>query len=203
MAAMPENPKPLASVITPTFGRPDMLPHAYKVFSSQTIGQAEWIVVDDSPDQSPFMLQLTDPRVRYLHLPERTPTGEKRNIAIDRATSDVIVQFDDDDYYSPTYIATMIECMESREVDFVKLCGFFLYSKIHGQFGYWDASEEGWSPFFTGPADRTVEVVELTGNDEMKGHPSPGCPASAMSSRRRCGSDRSSHTYSGTRTRHS
>ena len=106
-----ENSKPLASVITPTFGRHEMLPHVYNVFTSQNIEHIEWIVVDDSQNKSVFMLELSDPRVRYIYLPERISTGEKRNIAASDAKSDIIVQFDDDDYYSPNYIRTMIDFM--------------------------------------------------------------------------------------------
>jgi glycosyltransferase involved in cell wall biosynthesis len=142
---------PLASIITPTFDRAAFLPRLYAVFAAQLNVEIEWIVVDDSPQPSTFMQGLSDPRVRYLHLPDRTSTGEKRNIAVAAATGSVIVHFDDDDYYAPRYVRTMIDCMDHEAVDFIKLSGYFLYSRESNTFGYWDTlKREGqhflWSP---------------------------------------------------------
>jgi glycosyltransferase involved in cell wall biosynthesis len=137
------NPEPLVSVITPTFGRPEMLPHLYERFAAQSIGNSELIVVDDSAQKSAFMETLADTRVRYIYLAERLSTGEKRNLAVDAAKGEVIVQFDDDDYYAPQYIATMLRCMQQQQADFVKLCSFFLYSKIHRKYAYWETEKKG------------------------------------------------------------
>jgi glycosyltransferase involved in cell wall biosynthesis len=119
-----------------------MLPHLYDRFVAQGLGNSELIVVDDSVEKCPFMETLADSRVRYIHLRERRSTGEKRNLAVDAASGQVIVQFDDDDYYSPQYIRTMIGRMQAQNADFVKLSSFFLYSKILRQYGYWETEKK-------------------------------------------------------------
>jgi glycosyltransferase involved in cell wall biosynthesis len=143
--------RPLVSVTTPTFARPEMLAQAYKAFSAQTIEPIEWVVVDDSEQKSRFMTELRDPRVNYIYSPTRLSTGEKRNIAVNASNADIIAHFDDDDYYAPTYLKTMVDYMKAEGANFVKLAAFFLYSKILKQYAYWDLRQtEGahfvWSP---------------------------------------------------------
>jgi glycosyltransferase involved in cell wall biosynthesis len=162
-----ESPRPWASVITPTFGRPEMLPQAYKAFSTQTIDQIEWVVVDDSAQESAFMTELADPRVRYIYLPARLSTGEKRNIAVDASSADIIVHFDDDDYYAPVYIKTMIDYMTAEKADFVKLSAFFLYSRIHEQYGYWDLQQKD-GAHFVWSSNPEVSLIRFQDNAENR-----------------------------------
>jgi len=127
------------SIITPTYGRAALLPFAYQIYASQQdIAAREWIVIDDSPNPSTFMQHLADPSVRYIYLPQRLTTGEKRNLAIDAARGNIIVQFDDDEYYAPSYISAMLRVMHQQQADLIKLSAFFLYSFVYRKFGYWD-----------------------------------------------------------------
>ena len=75
-------------------------------------------------------------------MPRRLSIGEKRNLAIDAARGDIIVQFDDDEYYAPLYLKTMLHVMQSQQADFVKLSAFFLYSFVLQKFGYCDLLNE-------------------------------------------------------------
>ena len=134
--------KPIASIITPTFGREHLLPAAYTGFAQQSVPDIEWLVLDDSPEPSAFMRGLDDPRVRYEHLGQKISIGEKRNRLVDQARSDVIVQFDDDDYYSPEYVRIMVNEMQTRKCDFIKLTGFFLYSYLYRKYGFWNLMEK-------------------------------------------------------------
>ena len=52
------------------------------------------------------------------------------------AGGDIIVHFDDDDYYAPNYVATMLEMLGAR--DLVSLSAWYIYSLGHKFFGYWD-----------------------------------------------------------------
>jgi len=144
-----------------------MLPQAYKAFSTQTIEPIEWVVVDDSEQGSAFMAELADPRVRYIYLPARLSTGEKRNIAVEASSADIIVQFDDDDYYAPGYIKTMIDYMEAEDADFVKLSAFFLYSKVHKQYAYWDLQQKD-GLHFVWSSNPEVTLARLADNAETR-----------------------------------
>jgi len=84
------------------------------------------------------MQNLSDPRVIYEHTATKRTTGSKRNYLIERAKSEFIALIDDDDYYGPNYLATMLSAMEENEADIVKLFGFFLYHKLYKTFGFWD-----------------------------------------------------------------
>jgi len=141
---------PKVSIITPTFNREQFLPLAHRCFRAQTYHDLEWLVLDDSPAPSAYLQAHGDPRVRYFHSAERLPIGRKRNRLIAEAAGDVIVQFDDDDYYSPGYVARMVARL-NEGFDLVKLSAWFLYSVPYRSLGYWDLTvKEGrhyrWSP---------------------------------------------------------
>lgn len=129
---------PAVSVITPTWEREAMLPHAYRSFAHQDLAACEWIVIDDSERPSAFMQGLDDARVVYRHLPRRMSIGEKRNLAAELARAEVIAHFDDDEYYAPHYLRTMCAERARYGADFVKLNAFFLYSRVYDQFAWWD-----------------------------------------------------------------
>jgi glycosyltransferase involved in cell wall biosynthesis len=130
--------KPLVTIITPTHGRARFLPLIYSCVQSQNWPNIEWLVDDDSPAPSGFMQNLSDPRVHYFHDPHRRSVGAKRNALVARARGDFIAHFDDDDYYSPRYLSHLIAALTKKDVDFVKLSGFFLYSWLYHQLAYWD-----------------------------------------------------------------
>ena len=54
------------------------------------------------PLSPPVTLALTERQE------ENQTIGEKRNLAIQNASGDVICHFDDDDLYAPTYVETMV-----------------------------------------------------------------------------------------------
>jgi hypothetical protein len=70
----------------------------------------EWVVVEDSDIQDEqasdkiikFGRQASPMSVSYIPLQKKTPIGEKRNIAIERAQHDIILMMDDDDHYPVT-----------------------------------------------------------------------------------------------------
>lgn len=126
----------MVSVITPTFRRQHYLPGLYRVYAAQTYSPRELLVYDDSPTASDFMLGLRDPSVHYFHLPPGLSIGAKRNWLVERATGRVIAHFDDDDYYAPSYLSTMIALLD--ESDVATLAGWFLVDCFSGQLLYWD-----------------------------------------------------------------
>jgi glycosyltransferase involved in cell wall biosynthesis len=126
------------SVITPTFGRQRFHPALHAMFAAQQHDAIELLVDDDSPSPSPYFAQLSDPRVRYTHSPVRASIGAKRNRLIERARGAVIVAFDDDDYYAPHYVPTMLAALGNA--DLVKLAGWYVYSVPERTLYYWDTS---------------------------------------------------------------
>ena len=98
------------------------------------------MILDDSPEPSPYFSMLTDDQVRYQHLPQRISIGAKRNLLNERARGDIVVHFDDDDFYSKDYLATMGRCFEAP-IDFAKMSGWYIYSQVYRELGYWDLTK--------------------------------------------------------------
>lgn len=128
----------LVSVVTPTYGRERFLPLLYESFRGQNWPDLELVIADDSPEPSSFFRSIDDPRVRYLHKAERRSTGAKRNFLVESARGEVIVLFDDDDYYAPDYVRFMVEALGTA--DLVKLSAWFAYAVQHDAFLYWDTA---------------------------------------------------------------
>ena len=128
----------LVSVITPTRGREDFLKQALTCFRGQDYPNIEWLILDDSPRASEFFSDLSAGDISYRHVDKRLSIGEKRNILIEQANGGIIVQFDDDDYYAPNYVSTMVSALAERDADLINLRGWFLYDVRSRFFGYWD-----------------------------------------------------------------
>ena len=127
-----------ASVITPTYGRQAFLPNLIRYFGFQTYPDKELLILDDGPEAIEFLREpmWRDIGIHYFHSPQRMSIGAKRNFLIQKATGQVILQFDDDDYYAPCYIERMLASM--GEADFLTLDGWFTYGVKHRMLGYWD-----------------------------------------------------------------
>jgi glycosyltransferase involved in cell wall biosynthesis len=131
---------PVVSIITPTANRHAFLPAIAQCVLNQTVAW-EWLVHDDSPEPSRFMIDLcaADPRVRYVHHDgPRGTIGAKRNFLIGQARGELIAHFDDDDYYAPHYLADMIRIKQENAAHLIKLSDFYVYAPHADFFGYSD-----------------------------------------------------------------
>jgi glycosyltransferase involved in cell wall biosynthesis len=107
---------PLVTAICPTANRQDWIPLAIACFLAQTYTDSELLIVDDGDRPTPVP---EHPRVRYIRLPhwedpqgrphrKTRPTGAKRNRCCEEASGEVIVHWDDDDWYAPTRIESQL-----------------------------------------------------------------------------------------------
>ena len=97
----------LISCILATGNRERFIPQALRCFAAQTYPNRELIVVDDG-EVPVGGLCGSMPRVRYLRLDRRTPTGTKLNLGIEAAAGSILQKLDDDDYYAPGFLATAV-----------------------------------------------------------------------------------------------
>jgi glycosyltransferase involved in cell wall biosynthesis len=135
-------PRGLVSIITPTEGREVLHKFLYQSFQHQTYPEKELLILDTSQAPSSFFSQLNDSRVRYFHQPGlKIPLGAKIEELIKMAQGEFVARFDDDDYYGPRYLETMIDYMIREGADFVKLDGWFTYMEVDGHFFYWHAKQ--------------------------------------------------------------
>jgi glycosyltransferase involved in cell wall biosynthesis len=128
------------SVICPTYQRSAQLREMIGYYRAQTFnGALELLILDDSPEPSEFLAngQYRNAGVRYIHRPgDRMSIGAKLNALMELARGDVLMRFDDDDYYAPAYVERMLELL--GDDDYLTLSGWFAYSPQHGKFCYWE-----------------------------------------------------------------
>lgn len=109
---------PLVSILTPTYERHAFLPYLARMIARQTcdLSRVEWVVVDDSASTQQHVfakwggkLLQRLMRVHYVHLPHKVPIGCKRNLTTTLARGDYMMHMDDDDYYAPNYVDTVLQ----------------------------------------------------------------------------------------------
>lgn len=88
----------MVSCIMPTANRRAFVPAAIEMFLRQTYADKELIIVDDGEDSVADLIPA-GPSVRYLRESRRISVGDKRNLACDAARSEVVLHWDDDDWY--------------------------------------------------------------------------------------------------------
>lgn len=141
------------SVIVPTYERAIYFDRLYRCFHNQTYQDKELLIFDDSPQRSSYFEDKKQPSVKYFYSEQRLTIGEKRNYLIEQASGDIIVHFDDDDFYAPHYIDFMISQFgKDNDYDFVKLSGWFIY-QVENQFlGYWDTYQDADDCYLVAPS---------------------------------------------------
>ena len=114
------NNLPFVSICTPTFNRRPFISQMIKCFNHQTYPKShlEWIIIDDGTDKIEDLVKDIK-EIRYFKFKEKLPLGKKRNISHQYVKGDIIVYFDDDDYYPPDRISHAVEQLLSNPS---KLC---------------------------------------------------------------------------------
>jgi glycosyltransferase involved in cell wall biosynthesis len=160
---------PAVSIITPTFNRHALLKAQHAIVSAQSVTDWEWLILDDGPQPCPYFATLADPRIRYTHL-AAVPmlVSAKRNWLCERAVAPVIAQFDDDDYYAPHYLATMLARLSASGADITKLSAWFVYSAQLKRLGWWDTANTLGLHFTFGPEPVLNGFFNQTPPDNMK-----------------------------------
>ena len=131
---------PKFSIVTPTQRRESKLRLQHRGVSEQTERDYEWLILDDSPEPSSYFSALTDNRVHYQHVEHRLSIGTKRNWLNEQARGEIIVHFDDNDYYGKDYLATVGKVFNGS-IDIAKLSGWYIYSQVYRELGYRDLTQ--------------------------------------------------------------
>lgn len=130
---------PLVSCIMPTRDRADYVLHSLELLERQDYDRWELIVVDDGRDRTGDRLP-SSANVRYVRAAAGESIGAKRNRACALARGELIVHWDDDDWYAPARLRRQIEPLLSGQADITALrAGTFLDLE---RWTYWRASPE-------------------------------------------------------------
>lgn len=108
----------LVTCIMPTSGRRRFIPQALEMFLAQDFVDKELLVLDDGADSVEDLIP-DHQQIRYL-LCERRTLGEKRNLACESAHGEIILHWDDDDWYAPWRLRYQVEALERENLD---VCG--------------------------------------------------------------------------------
>lgn len=125
------------SIITPTCERPNYLRGIYQLIQKQTHQDWEWLIYDTSLQP----VQFSNKKITYIHDRDIVSIGQKRNRLKEIASGDIIVHFDDDDYYAPTYLESVLKYLDGFSL--FTLHSWFSYDSKTEQFYYWDTEELG------------------------------------------------------------
>jgi glycosyltransferase involved in cell wall biosynthesis len=106
------NNLPFVSIATVTFNRRPFIPYLIKCIEHQTypIDKIEWVIIDDGTDKIENLV-IHLPYVKYFQFHNKIKLSKKRNILNEKCTGDIIVYFDDDDYYPPERVNHAVETL--------------------------------------------------------------------------------------------
>jgi glycosyltransferase involved in cell wall biosynthesis len=122
--------QPFVSICTPTFNRRPFIPVIIKCFENQTYprDKMEWIIIDDGTDKIEDLVAHI-PYVKYFKYDEKMTLGKKRNISNEKATGEIIIYMDDDDYYPPDRVKHAVDTLRSSKALCAGSSAMFIYYK--------------------------------------------------------------------------
>ncbi len=106
----------MISIVIPLYNKAQSIEHTIRCIQAQTYKDFEIVVVDGwSTDGSLEIIQRLakeDKRIRVLMQQDRHGVTPARNESIAAASSERIAFIDADDYWEPTYLATLVRLMD-------------------------------------------------------------------------------------------
>src|SRR5262249_8511318 len=114
-AAAPLALPPLVSVIIPTYNRPDRLRRAVESVLGQTHENVEVVVVnDDGVEVEELLAGFAErAKITYLKLGMNRGRSAARHAGRALAPGEFIAYLDDDDWYEPDHLATLVGTLHS------------------------------------------------------------------------------------------
>jgi len=92
------------SVVIPSYNQAGTVRNCLRSVLAQQRPADEIIVVDSSTDETPEIIAEEFPEVQLIHLAEKTPPGQARNIGVERASGEVIAFTDSDCVPTPQWL---------------------------------------------------------------------------------------------------
>lgn len=110
---------PLVSCIMPTANRPHFVKYAIDYFLHQDYRNLELVIVDDGEIGIEKDL-LNRNSLRYFKVAPLHTIGLLRNLACQHAKGEIIVHWDDDDWYAEDWVTKQVAALQSSGAD---ICG--------------------------------------------------------------------------------
>ncbi|MEO6949661.1 MAG: glycosyltransferase family A protein [Ginsengibacter sp.] len=110
---------PMVSCIMPTYNRRAFVPYAIQYFLRQDYPQKELIIIDDGTDKIEDIVPENS-LIRYYRLENKISVGAKRNFCNNESKGDIIMHWDDDDWYSSKRISYQMNALLKEQSE---ICG--------------------------------------------------------------------------------
>jgi glycosyltransferase involved in cell wall biosynthesis len=108
--------QPLVTCIMPTANRQKFIPYAIEYFLQQDYPNTELVIIDDGRE-SAISLLPDNPTIRYFYTNPIGTIGLKRNYAIERASGEIIMHWDDDDWHAADWITQQVNFLHASGAD--------------------------------------------------------------------------------------
>jgi glycosyltransferase involved in cell wall biosynthesis len=118
---------PKVSCIMPTKNRKQFVVQAIQHFLKQSYDKKELIIVDDGNDPVDKLIPSNINNIKYLKLNSHHSIGNKRNIANELASGDIIIHWDDDDWMAKDWIATQVHALLSSKGDITGITNVYYF----------------------------------------------------------------------------
>jgi len=129
-----QNPiKPPVTCVLVTYNRRKFIPQAMKYFLRQDYPEKRLIILDDGTDKIEDLVPDLG-NVEYIRLDRKLTIGEKRNIGIEASQGEIILFWDDDDWYGPNRISYQVEPIIEGNADTTVLQDGFVLDLAKSQF---------------------------------------------------------------------
>lgn len=137
---------PTVSILTPTYNRKifkDLMLRNWNAIDYPR-NKLEWIIVDDSQEGRGLNPRdFQQPNIRYLRIPKKITIGKKRNFLASLAKHQILVHFDDDDYYPPESVVARVKCILNSNKQCTGCTKTLCYDLLHDQtFEAYDPSDD-------------------------------------------------------------
>jgi glycosyltransferase involved in cell wall biosynthesis len=122
--------QPLVSCIMPTRNRREFIPRALDCFRRQDYPNLELVIVDNGSNSIADLVP-DDSRIRYFQVPSSLTLGALRNYACERTLGQIIVHWDDDDWYPPHRVRTQVQALVAGNAHISGTSTLYYYDVTH------------------------------------------------------------------------
>ncbi|MET1056747.1 MAG: glycosyltransferase family A protein [Pedobacter sp.] len=128
---------PRVSCIMLTANRPNFIPLAVHHFLNSDYRDAELVIIDDGKESVKSLIP-DHHRIKYFYTEPLGSIGNKRNYACEKAIGEIIMHWDDDDYYPYDWMTRQVKALEESGADIVGLNQILFYSPLVNKFWNYD-----------------------------------------------------------------
>ena len=119
----------MVSCIMPTANRQKYIPFAVRYFLDQDYENAELIIIDDGKETVQDIIP-DDPKIKYFYTKPLGTIGLKRNYACEKASGEIIMHWDDDDWHANDWISQQVYHLTHSNADICGVEHVHFYSPI-------------------------------------------------------------------------